>query len=180
MTKREYLRSLGFTVGERGRFSAEQTAALAAAPAGTITEPVVEAKAPKAPKTVKVVQPIPAPAPKVDVNPKDVRSWAKQNGYEVGERGRIHGDVVTAFLNAGGKARVLAPSTRPTPLDMPKRRPEASGFSRVGGILVRQDRCGGCSAAVNRCACATGPQAYKFLSKEAGKTVLLSLDKPSL
>lgn len=54
MNKREFLRSQGFTVGERGRFSADMLAAIAAAPKGVITEEGKVAK-PKPPK-VKVVK----------------------------------------------------------------------------------------------------------------------------
>lgn len=48
MNQREYLRSQGFTVGERGRFSAEMKAALEAAPAGSF-----EVAAPATPKARK-------------------------------------------------------------------------------------------------------------------------------
>lgn len=133
MNKREYLRSLGFTVGERGRFSAEMLKALADAPAGAVTE---DAK--------------PAPKPRAKREPKP-------------------GTVTVAKVEA----------RRPSPLDMPKRRPENTGFTVVGGTLIRQDVCGKCTARVSRCACDTGPQAYKWLSKEAGKPLVLTLDKPA-
>lgn len=177
MTKREYLRSQGFTVGERGRFSAEMQAALAAAPEGAVTEVTPEPKAPRAPKTVKIEQEIPA-SPLPEVNPKDVRAWAKQNGHEVGERGRIHATVVRAYLNAGGKPAVPAAKAVAEALP-PVVRKERSGFSRIKGILIRQDKCGCHGLAVNRCPSPT-PEAHKFLTKEVGKTVLLTLDKPSL
>jgi hypothetical protein len=178
MDKREYLRSQGFTVGERGRFSAEMLAVLAAAPEGTITEaPKAEPK--PRPTRVVVAQDVPAPAPLPEVDPKEVRAWAKQNGHEVGERGRIHTSVVKAYLDAGGKGKSLAPST-PVAVLPPVVRKEKSGFSRIKGILIRQDKCGSCGNAVNRCPCTTGPAAHKFLSKEVGSTVVLTLDKPSL
>ena len=63
MNKREYLRSLGFTVGERGRFSAEMIAAIESAPEGAIVEPVVEPKTPRVAKPkVAMVDSVPAPA----------------------------------------------------------------------------------------------------------------------
>lgn len=138
---RAFLRSEGFTVGDRGRFSAEMIATVNAKHPGVLdaTGKIVKAaKAPKAPKAPKPVA-----------------------------------------------ARVAKPVTstvprRPSPLDMPKRRPESTGFTTIGGILIRQDNCGQCSAQVNRCACANGPAAHKFLSKEVGSTVLLTLDKPAL
>jgi hypothetical protein len=30
-------------------------------------------------------------------NPKQVRDWARSNGYEVSDRGRVPADVITAF-----------------------------------------------------------------------------------
>jgi hypothetical protein len=35
-------------------------------------------------------------------NPKAVREWAKANGYDVGDRGRLHSDIVDAYLSAQG------------------------------------------------------------------------------
>lgn len=60
MTKREYLRSLGFVVGERGRFSAEQITALENAPEGTIVEPVKPEPKPRVAKRVAKVTALPA------------------------------------------------------------------------------------------------------------------------
>jgi hypothetical protein len=102
MDKRSYLRSQGFTVGDRGRFSAAMQTALAAAPAGAITEPVTVPSQPK-PKAVK--------APKATVikvkskaDPKAVRAWAKSNGVTVGDRGRIKPEVFAAYEAAQGEA----------------------------------------------------------------------------
>jgi hypothetical protein len=168
----------------RGRFSAEAEA-LAAANTDKWAEAPVVVKVPKAPK--------PAAAPKApgvslakapasvatgNVNPKEVRAWAKQNGHEVGERGRIHGSVVQAFLAAGGKATVPS-APRPTPLLMPKVRRESTGFTVVGGTLIRQDKCGN-GHAVSRCNCPDGVPAYKWLAKEHGAPLMLTLDKPAL
>lgn len=36
-------------------------------------------------------------------NPAEVRDWAKANGYEVSERGRVSGTVVQAFIAAQQK-----------------------------------------------------------------------------
>jgi hypothetical protein len=38
------------------------------------------------------------PAPRQET--ADIRRWAKENGYEVSERGRIHSDIVQAYRNA--------------------------------------------------------------------------------
>lgn len=56
MNKRDYLRSLGFTVGERGRFSADMHAAIESAPEGSIVEPAVVVKPARVtkPKVAKV------------------------------------------------------------------------------------------------------------------------------
>lgn len=66
----------------------------------------------------------------------------------------------------------------PSPLDMPRRRPENSGFTTVGNILVRQDTCGSCKAPVSKCNEKTGPRAHAFLEKENGGVLPLTLDKP--
>lgn len=39
-----------------------------------------------------------SPAPRQEA--ADIRRWAKEKGYEVSERGRIHGDIVQAYRNA--------------------------------------------------------------------------------
>lgn len=38
------------------------------------------------------------PAPRQEA--ADIRRWAKDHGYEVSERGRIHRDVIQAYRNA--------------------------------------------------------------------------------
>lgn len=101
MDKRAYLRSKGFTVGSRGRFSADMQAALASAPAGTITETV-------AVPSQSTPKPKPAPAKVIKVkskaDPKAVRTWAKANGVAVGDRGRIKPEVFAAYEAAQGEA----------------------------------------------------------------------------
>lgn len=168
--------------GVRGRFSAAAEA-FAAANDGQWAEAAPIVKAPKAPK-VQAPKPAAAPVQQTvvqtgTVDPKAVRAWAKQNGHEVGERGRIHGSVVQAFLKAGGKATVPQ-AKRPTPLLMPKVRKESSGFTVIGGTLIRQDRCGNGNHTVAQCPCPGGPRAYKWLEKESGGPLALTLDKPSL
>jgi len=103
MDKRSYLRSQGFTVGDRGRFSAAMQEALSKAPSGTITEPVAvpsqakpkSAPKPKAATVIKV---------KSKADPKAVRAWAKSNGVTVGDRGRIKPEVFAAYEAAKGEA----------------------------------------------------------------------------
>lgn len=114
MDKREYLRSKGFTVGDRGRFSAEMQAALAAAPAGSFTEPVKpepKAKSVSAAKPAKTVKVEPA---KSTADPKAVRQWAKDNGHQVGDRGRIRPEVFAAYEAAkADKGEVIEERKRP-------------------------------------------------------------------
>lgn len=188
-TKRAYAVRLGLANPTRGRFGKDALLAIATAEAQghTFVEPVVATPKPKATTAATPAAPKPTRValPKENLpatDPKAVRAWAKQNGHTVGDRGRIHADVIKAYLADGGKAVAVttAEVKRPTPLDMPKVRRENSGWSRVKGILIRQDRCGKCTAAVSRCTCKTGPQAHAFLSKEVGEPVILTLDKPSL
>lgn len=96
-TKREYLRSLGFTVGDRGRFAPDALKALSEAPAGSWDEPVVPVKAETSTKPSQAVK---VDRPKSNADPKTVRAWAKDNGHKVGERGRIHPDVFAAYEKA--------------------------------------------------------------------------------
>lgn len=76
MNKREYLRSLGFAVGDRGRFSAEMKAAIAKAESEgtTFDVPVI-----------------------TESDNSKVRSWAKENGIPVGVKGRIPDNIVKAY-----------------------------------------------------------------------------------
>lgn len=170
--------------GTRGRFGKDAVAALehAKAQGWTFTEPVKAA--PSAPAAPRVTAPRPAAAPAAapapvetlpQVDPKEVRAWAKQNGHEVAQRGRLHKTVVQAFLKAGGKP-VGQGAKRVTPLDMPKVRRETTGFVMIGNTRIRQDMCGACKASVSRCACKVGPSSFPL----DGNVYPLSLDKPSL
>ncbi|MDF1602256.1 histone-like nucleoid-structuring protein Lsr2 [Nocardioides sp. YIM 152315] len=46
------------------------------------------------------VRPVEAQPNKPDVSPSEVRTWARANGYEVGTRGRLHQDILTAYSAA--------------------------------------------------------------------------------
>jgi hypothetical protein len=51
---------------------------------------------------------------KTPPNSSDVRQWARQNGLEVGERGRLSPDVLEAYAKAhGGAVPVKAAAKRP-------------------------------------------------------------------
>lgn len=99
-TQRAYLHSLGLVknpVG-RGRFSVEGHKALADARSKGIAF-TDDNKAEAKPKTVKVSKPASVIAkPTERVDPKAVREWAKANGKTIGERGRIHSDIVAEYL----------------------------------------------------------------------------------
>lgn len=201
LTPRAFLASLTpplaiLTDGEgrpaRGRFSKDGNAALDKAredgflflgDAGNENNPVEEKKERKAaaPKPAPV-QGTTAPRPTVvlpEVNPKDVRAWAKQNGHEVGERGRIHKSVIQAYLAGGGKP-VVAQAKRPTPNDMPKVRPERVGYAVERNTLIALTTCatkGGCGKAIQSCTCSTGPVAPHYLDAGIAGTPL-ALAKP--
>ena len=46
-------------------------------------------------------------------NTAELRGWARANGYDVGDRGRISQDVVDAFVAAGGKAAPRPAGAKP-------------------------------------------------------------------
>lgn len=97
-TARQYLFSLGLVKAPegRGRFSNEAKAALAEAQAKGIK--FIDT-------TTTAVQPT------IDVNVKAVRKWANENGYSVGDRGRISGEIRQAYIDA------TSPEDRPAPED---------------------------------------------------------------
>lgn len=103
-TQREYLHGLGLTkspVG-RGRFSGQAHEALAKARSNGMTFSD-DVKAEPKPAKVKVkgaTSKVKIPNPEAkSVDPKAVREWASKNGHKVGERGRIHSDVIEAYLS---------------------------------------------------------------------------------
>ena len=95
-TAREYLFSLGLTKSPegRGRFSNEAKQALA-----------------KAEKDgIKFIDTSPAKVqPTIDVNAKAVRKWASENGYSLGDRGRISGEIKQAYLDSTNESDRPAP-----------------------------------------------------------------------
>lgn len=96
-TPREYLVSLGLAKPGKGRFSKEAVAALAAARAKGIQFKEAEVK-PTTPRRPRVAVKTETPKPEVKVDPKAVRAWAVEAGHTVGQRGRIHNDLVVAYL----------------------------------------------------------------------------------
>lgn len=191
-TKRAYLVNLGLAKEGRGKFSNAAIVALdeAIAKGVVFDEPVKPEPKAKPVSLAKPAAPKPTPpkvavitAPKVDVDPKAVRAWAKQNGHEVGDRGRINASVITAYVAAGGAPRVPTARRVPTPADMPKVRTEkvAWGFFRrnkgdgrhISEPLVAVESCAGCKKGISFCACSTGPVSPAYMGGE-----VLSLLKP--
>jgi hypothetical protein len=97
-TQREYLFGLGLAknpVG-RGRFSVEGHKALARSNGITFADDNKPEAKPKTVKVTKAATVIAKPTEKVD--PKAVREWARAKGKTIGERGRIHSDIVAEYL----------------------------------------------------------------------------------
>lgn len=198
-TAREYLAGLTGTNGQplaksgpgvRGRFSNEAVAALDAARASGVVfaddVKVVKVKVekPKVSLVKETATVVAAPVDTTGVDPKEVRAWARNVGKNIGQRGRIHSSIIAEYVAANGTQKRVE-VRRPTPNDMPKRRPENSGYVVEKGTrgsadtLFRFDKCNaqGCKAQVSRCACEGGPKAPTY--KGTGlQGQALTLDKP--
>lgn len=184
----------------RGRFSTAANEALDKAHADGFVflgEPghpdtVVKAKREKRVTTGTPAVGQTAPAPAASSHPaaapasfvaKDVRSWAQANGVEVGKRGRIHPNVIAAYVKANGKA-TGPKAAAPKPAVLPVRR-ETVGYAVEKGTLIAYTSCGstagkssvGCNKAVSHCKCPTGPVAPHYLDAGIAGTPL-SLTKP--
>lgn len=99
-TVREYLFGLGLAKAAtgRGRFSREAHEALSRARDGGMTFSD-DVKPDAKPKVVRTAAPkVIAVKSTERFDPKAVREWAKANGHTIGERGRIHSDIVNAYL----------------------------------------------------------------------------------
>ena len=66
-------------------------------------QPAIEARDPG-----KTRRPRPSTPSPTDVDPSEVRTWARANGYEIGDRGRIRAEIIEAYLQAMGS---IDPST---------------------------------------------------------------------
>lgn len=202
-TPRDFLASLNpplAQAGARGRFSKDAQAALATARAegflfiGDPGHPKTEVKTPRAPKTeapkqvvtgapVSLVKPAPAVATET-YDPKEVRAWAKQNGVEVGERGRIKPEVFAAFAKAGGKP--VGAGAKPivkAPAVKVRKEKVAWGFiprkkgdgQHISEPLLGIQNCGSCKQGIQFCGCPTGP----VMPKHYGGAVAL-LTRPKV
>lgn len=183
-TERDFLASLTpplAKAGARGRFSADAHAALAKARAdgfgfiGDKGHPQTEVKAaPKAaPKVVtsavstETVS-VPAQTKTVQtgtVDAKAARTWARSQGMTVGERGRLHPNIISAYLSANGgtsKPVSLVKTEKPKPVRtrtqkvaygvIPRRKGDPKYLSEP---VLSVTNCGKCKNALSFCPCET-------------------------
>ncbi|MFT3873666.1 MAG: exonuclease domain-containing protein [Nocardioides sp.] len=69
--------------------------------------------APRPRKTADPKSPVPAPVDMPDgITSADVREWGRQNGWEVGVRGRLNRDLLAAFVAAGERTPAAEPGGR--------------------------------------------------------------------
>jgi Lsr2 len=67
-----------------------------------------------------------------EIDTAKVREWAKGNGFNIKDRGRVPADLVAKYQAA--TATLPAPTTTQTALDVrPRRRSEANAVTRAGG-----------------------------------------------
>ena len=82
---RQWLRENGHEVGQRGRIDATLL---------TIFETETGRTVETAPTATR------SAVPTTDIDSKAIRAWAIENGVEVGQRGRIHPEVIAAYNEA--------------------------------------------------------------------------------
>lgn len=171
-TAREYLFGKGLAKAPtgRGRFSAAAHEALAEARKAGIQFSDDTKPEPKPKKTVEVKVRGPKPEkvakPTEKVDPKAVREWAKKNGHEVGERGRIHADIINAYLSATPKEdRAEVSGVRPGEKDLrpsaPRTFPEGTKFRAeftykgkdVTHVFNDRTCCYNCKCSLSGCRC---------------------------
>lgn len=98
-TRKEYLVTKGLANAGRGRISEAGHKALDAARAKGITFSDDVPKPKAKPREVKVHAPKPVISKK-DYDPAAVREWAKKNGHDVSERGRVSHELVALYLES--------------------------------------------------------------------------------
>lgn len=187
-THKDYAVSKGWAKAGKGRMSGEAKAKVDADIANGVVNIIVPEKPTAKPKVAtpapKPAAPAPKPAPQADalpeVDPKAVRAWAKANGYEVGDRGRIHASIVKAYVaNSGevGPERKIAERAPQVAI-----RTETRGYSveiptdpKHTPLLFEHSRCSKCVQGVSYCKCKGGPREPKYLGGEP-----MLLVKPTL
>lgn len=167
----------------RGRFSREAVAYLATLTEGVDYVGVAAVKAAKAPATPRTPKTPAAPKAALpgDVDAKEVREWAAENGHAVNARGRLPLAVVAAFIKADGSR--TGARAKPVVVNLaPRVRNENRGYIVEGKTLLAFDLCatkGGCGNTITRCKCANGPVAPHYLPGNLSNATLL-LSKPAL
>lgn len=166
-TKREYLIGKGLAKPGRGRFSKEANEALAAAVAAGVVfdEPV------KASKEVAAEgDDTPSQHPKPASESATIRAWAAENGIEVGQRGRIPADVVSAF-NSNDPTTLAKPQT--TYVVQPQvrvRQLKAMYGEDEQGHVIGFAICRRCTYHINFCTCRSGPKPPSMVVKVLDRT----------
>lgn len=157
-TKREYLVEKGLAKAGRGRFSKEAVAALAAAEAEGIVfdEPV---KPEKPVKSETDEEPAPS-SPSLPTEAQKVREWARAQGIEVGERGRIPKGVTAAYQGNPPPAKNVA-VVKPWRI---MRDYSLINGTTDDGLVVQFGDCQRCAKRVRYCECASGPVAPEGLT----------------
>jgi hypothetical protein len=183
-THKDYAVSKGWAKAGKGRMSGEAKAKVDADIASGVVNIIVPEKPTAKPKATKPPAPAPAPkvstkptprvtAPTADIDTKAVRAWARANGYEIGDRGRIHQRIIDAYskaeLGPEPKPKVSAPEVAV--------RTATRGYSveistdpRHRDLLFEHSRCSTCMRGVSFCKCKDGPREPKYLG---GKPMLL-------
>ena len=155
-TERAYLASLNPPLAienARGRFSREAKAALAEARENGITfgEPGEKSSTKSSERSSNV---------------NDIRLWAKQNGLEVGVRGRIPLDIIRAYEGkAPAPAAVDQWLAKPPPPQPRLRQVDCMYGLTEEGYRVGFSTCRRCMAHLSRCACKQGPMPPSIVVK---------------
>lgn len=80
------------------------------------------------------------PEPVVEVGLAYVRHWARNNGFRIGDRGRISADIMAAFNARKSTPAVSAPAAPEKPVEAPRRRrraPESPMVISTPSVLYR-------------------------------------------
>lgn len=181
-SEKSYAVSLGLAKEGKGRMSAEALAAVEKAKAEGKTfagrpQPTTSRQPrPEAVVRTKVVRPS-------TVDAKAVRKWARENGHEVNERGRLNLSVLDAYLAAhkGNPASmpqqsaVKPPPVPVRPQDRAYVRILASDAEKARGIsepVMEITACHRCRKGIRYCQCSEGIGAPTWNGTSFGPVVL--------
>lgn len=171
---RDFLRKAGFTVGDRGRFSAEQLQFL--------SENGFGVDVPTSTKTSAT-----------NVNP--IRAWAIENGIAVNERGKLSNALKRAFeakdpslafktdTRAEREPKIAADKQLAKTVTLPEkvRKETVAYVVESNGTVIAIANCGRCLYSIARCSCKDGIRAPKYLQTDNHYVTLIrpELDKPA-